>query len=173
MKPVILVFCEGETEEAYISLLKQRYRLPIQIRSKVAGTKISSSYLAKQIKSEMISGTDLIKTFLMYDLDVPSVVERLKSCDATLLGSNPCLELWFLLHSLDHRSQISTEQCKRILSGQMEWVNYQKGSLSDSQKNHLWDARCSAADRARNLVPEANPSSGIYLLIDYLESIRP
>lgn len=54
MKSVILVFCEGETEEAYISLLKQRYRLPIQIRSKVAGTKISSSYLAKQIKAEMI-----------------------------------------------------------------------------------------------------------------------
>ena len=28
MRPQFLVLCEGETEEAYINFLKQRYRLP-------------------------------------------------------------------------------------------------------------------------------------------------
>ena len=31
MRPQFLVLCEGETEEAYINFLKQRYRLPIKL----------------------------------------------------------------------------------------------------------------------------------------------
>ena len=31
MKPVFLMFCEGETEEAYLDYLKQAYRSPIRI----------------------------------------------------------------------------------------------------------------------------------------------
>ncbi|MDD7416064.1 MAG: hypothetical protein SPI86_05150 [Treponemataceae bacterium] len=34
MKPIILVLCEGETEESYVENLKQKYRLPIKIVSK-------------------------------------------------------------------------------------------------------------------------------------------
>lgn len=30
MKPVILVLCEGETEEQYVEHLRQKYRLPIK-----------------------------------------------------------------------------------------------------------------------------------------------
>lgn len=31
MKPVFLIFCEGETEEAYLDYLKQAYRSPVRI----------------------------------------------------------------------------------------------------------------------------------------------
>ena len=34
MKPVFLIFCEGETEEAYLDYLKQAYRSPIRIGGK-------------------------------------------------------------------------------------------------------------------------------------------
>ena len=37
MKPVFLVFCEGETEETYLDHLKQAYRSPIKIIPKVEG----------------------------------------------------------------------------------------------------------------------------------------
>ena len=37
MKPVFLVFCEGETEETYLDYLKQAYRSPIKIIPKVEG----------------------------------------------------------------------------------------------------------------------------------------
>ena len=40
MRPQFLVLCEGETEEAYINFLKQRYRLPIKIVSKIVGSKL-------------------------------------------------------------------------------------------------------------------------------------
>lgn len=32
MKPVILVLCEGETEECYVEHLKQKYRLPEELQ---------------------------------------------------------------------------------------------------------------------------------------------
>ena len=52
MKPVILVLCEGKTEECYVDCLKQKYRLPIQVISKVVGQKISPA-LINRYKDEM------------------------------------------------------------------------------------------------------------------------
>lgn len=40
MKQIILVLCEGETEECYINMLKQQYRLPIKVISRVVGQNI-------------------------------------------------------------------------------------------------------------------------------------
>ena len=41
MRPQFLVICEGETEENYVNFLRQYYRLPIKIVSKIIGSKIS------------------------------------------------------------------------------------------------------------------------------------
>ena len=40
MKPVFLIFCEGETEEAYLDYLKQAYRSPIRIVPKIEGDQV-------------------------------------------------------------------------------------------------------------------------------------
>lgn len=45
MNPTFFVFCEGESEEAYISFIRSRYRIPIQIKSKIAKKKISQRYV--------------------------------------------------------------------------------------------------------------------------------
>ena len=50
MKPVILVLCEGETEECYIDFLKQKYRLPIKIVSKIVGSKINERLIKRYKK---------------------------------------------------------------------------------------------------------------------------
>jgi hypothetical protein len=36
-RPVYFVFCEGESENAYINLLRSHFRFPIEIKSKVIG----------------------------------------------------------------------------------------------------------------------------------------
>ena len=41
IKPHFWVFCEGETEEAYISFLRSQYRIPIEIVPKTVGNKIT------------------------------------------------------------------------------------------------------------------------------------
>lgn len=73
-------------------------------------------------------GTDQDKVFLMFDLDVNGMLENLKKIpDAELLVSNPCIELWFLLHYQDHKTKILTEKCVQKL--QKVSKEYKKGSL--------------------------------------------
>lgn len=110
MKPVFLIFCEGETEEAYLDYLKQAYRSPIRIVPKIEGDSISQSLIDVRKKELKISKTDKILVFLMYDMDVPVVNERIKDCRAYKLLSNPAIEFWFLLHGKDWRTKISTAE---------------------------------------------------------------
>ena len=90
MRPQFLVLCEGETEENYVNLLRQNYRLPIKIVSKVIGNKISQD-LIKRYKKELVGPESSIKTFLMYDGDLPEVLSKLTECDGILLISKPCI----------------------------------------------------------------------------------
>ena len=89
MKPVILVLCEGETEECYIDFLKQKYRLPIKIVSKVVGGKINAKLIKRHKKELALSNSESIDCFLMYDADVQSVVDNLLTCEEKLLLSRP------------------------------------------------------------------------------------
>ena len=135
MKPVFLVFCEGETEENYVDFIRRQYKSPIKIVPKTAGASISQRLINKWQSELKISKEEKITTFLMYDLDVAPVVEKLKSCKAVWLCSNPCIEFWFLLHCQSQTAALQTEQCLRILRKSNEaWLNYQKPVLSTSQK---------------------------------------
>ena len=108
MKPVYLVFCEGETEEAYVSLLRQKYRwLPLKVISRITGQAITPAIVNKYIKAEQIGPNDPITSFLMYDLDTENIIEKLSNCKGSIiLTSNPAIELWFLLHNSEQNSSI-------------------------------------------------------------------
>lgn len=170
MKPLFLIFCEGETEETYLDYLKQAYRSPIKIISKIEGGDLSQRLIAARQKELKISKNDKVLVFLMYDMDVPVVNERLMKCNAYKMLSNPTIELWFLLHGKDCKSPMTSEQ---VLSALKEsdsiWEEYQKASLTDTQKNYLWKHRLDAAQRAKALENFSNPSSGVFNLILALE----
>ena len=55
MKPVFLIFCEGETEEAYLDYLKQAYRSPIRIVPKIEGDSISQEEGSENIEDRQDS----------------------------------------------------------------------------------------------------------------------
>ena len=76
MRPNYFVFCEGETEEAYIGILRAHYRAPIQIITKKTLLNITPA-LVNRIEAGYVC-TKNDRTFLMYDLDVSSMLERLK-----------------------------------------------------------------------------------------------
>lgn len=104
MKEVFLIFCEGQTEEAYIDMLRRYFRAPIRIVSSIQGQSVSKHLIDEYKRSMQLSPSDRVSTFLMYDLDVAELLPRLQKCDAELLVSNPTIELWFLLHSADQRA---------------------------------------------------------------------
>lgn len=170
MRKIALVICEGETEVCYINLLKTWYKSPIRIVSHIEGTKITPSLVEKRTKELKISQWDKVHTFLMYDMDVQAINEKLLKCKAEMLLSNPCFEIWLLLHAKDQKAAIETDAIiKELKKSAPVWKNYSKSAFTDTQKAFLNNNTDVAVARAKELRELQNPSTGIYKLIEMLK----
>lgn len=169
MLPNYFVFCEGDTEVVYVEMLRSHYRLPIHIIAKKTLLNITPA-LIERCKATYIE-TKNDRTYLMYDLDVPTMLERLQKIPvSTLLCSNPCFELWLLLHFADQKTELTSEECVNRLSA---YINmYKKGALSITDRQYLMNNVTAAIDRAKKLSAYNNPSTTIYLLINELERLK-
>ena len=173
MKPAILVVCEGETEEAYLDFLRHQYRCPIKIVSKILGDDINERRIKSLQDSMKVSGNDIVYTFLMYDRDVAAMNDKIDKLSGVKLCSNPCVELWFLLHISAIHSPLTTKQCiEHLRQHNVFWGNYEKAFLSLKQKECLWSNRLTAVSNAKLLLEGKNPSSTVYRLIEFLETKR-
>lgn len=169
IKPHFWVFCEGKTEEAYICYLRSKYRVPIEIVSKVAGDDINERYISNFKKGKPTHAKDI--DFLLYDADVKVVLEKLRKIKSTtLLISNPSIELWFLLHYKNQTAHTNTSYCSQELSKRNR-KDYKKGVIDDKLKEKLDSKNCEACKRAKKLSIPGNPSSNIYELIEILEKV--
>ena len=169
INPTFFVFCEGETEAAYICYLRSKYRLPVSIDTKIAGNRITEKYIENYKKNKAIHPKD--KNYLMYDLDVPEMLERLNTIkNVTLLCSNPCFELWYLLHLQGQNTEITSTECIRKLKNYLP--NYAKGLFDNSLKKVIEAEQGQAVSRASRLNPFTNPSSHIFELIEDMEEVQ-
>lgn len=170
MRKVILVICEGETEACYLGLVKSRFRSPVKIISRVKGASITSSFVRKCQKELELSASDNVRTFLMYDMDVADVVDKLAKCSAEPAFSNPCFEIWPQLHVRDHSTPISTsELLKKLKESTPVWRNYRKGEFTDTQKNFLMDNIDAAMARSKALQEHKNPSTDVWKIIELIK----
>jgi len=58
INPHFWVFCEGETEEAYVRFLRSEFRLPVEIIPKIAGCDIDSRYIQSSKKGQPVHPKD-------------------------------------------------------------------------------------------------------------------
>ena len=87
-----------------------------------------------------------------------------------MLLSNPCFEIWLLLHAKDQKAAIETDALiKELKKSAPVWKNYSKSSFTDTQKAFLNDNTDLATARAKGLKEFQNPSTGIYKLIEILK----
>lgn len=170
INPTFFVFCEGKTEQAYVNFLKRHFRLPsIQIHSRVSRNKITAQYIKNYKKDKPQHEKD--RDFLMYDLDAPKILDRLKKIEGpVLLVSNPCLEVWFLFHFKNHKAQCDPDFCEREIRNRNRV--YQKGDLSTRLEEKLSSKMDQAVAHAKALESFQNPSSTVYLLIEALKRLR-
>jgi len=169
MRPNYFVFCEGDTEVVYVEMLRSYYRLPIHIIAKKTLLNVTPE-LVERCKSVYVR-TERDRTFLMYDLDVVEMLERLKKVpEMDLLCSNPCFELWLLLHFKDVKAPMTGKTCISSLSTVMS--GYKKGTLSQDERISLMNCWKEAAERAKRMHPYENPSTTVYLLIEELERLK-
>jgi hypothetical protein len=165
-KPVFFIFCEGETEKAYVKYLRSCYRLPVEVNTKVAGNRISAKYISDYKKQKVTHPKD--KTFLIYDYDTESVVKRLQKIPSVqLIFSNPCFELWYLLHFINQTASLTSDQCLSKIASNIK--KYQKGYLDEKLKLKLDRNKTKATARAKALHGPGNPSTLVYQLIEQLE----
>ena len=106
----------------------------------------------------------------MFDLDVDGMLEHLKSIpDAVLLVSNPCIELWYLLHFKECHTELTQNACIKKLKRHLE--HYAKGTLALNEKQQLSEKTSEAVARSKALKTYNNPSTTIYKIIELLESL--
>lgn len=170
INPTYWVPCEGKTEEAYVSFLRSKYRLPIVISSKLSGSNIHEKFIKKSKEGKPIHSKD--KNFLIYDGDVSSLVNQLQKIEgAVVVISNPSIELWFLYHYKNQKSEISSAECLRELSNRNK-NQYKKGVIDSKLKEKLDTCNEKACERAKDSQHLKNPSSNLYILIDELEKVK-
>ncbi|MDR2971984.1 MAG: RloB family protein, partial [Bacteroidales bacterium] len=158
-----------ETEEAYINYLRSQYRLPIEIKVRKKGGDINERYISNFKSNHTRHKKD--ETFLIYDSDVPEIVKKLKQIrNAELLLSNPCFEIWYLLHFQTQTAELASAQCISELEKHVH--DYKKGALNVSLKEILSLNKAEAIKRAEGLEVGKNPSTAIYALIKRLDAVR-
>ena len=170
INPKFWVFCEGETEQVYVEFLRNKYRIPVKIITKVVGSKINKKIISSHIDKKEKHPKD--KVFLVYDADVLSVLNKLKEINyAKLLASNPSIELWFLLHFKDQTAKITTGNCVKELN-RLTQVHYKKGYLDNKLKELLFENKDKAIERSKKLELYKNPSTNFYEFIEELENAK-
>jgi len=99
------------------------------------------------------------------------IVTKLRSIINTeLLLSNPCFEIWYLLHYQPQNAELSSSRC---LSELEKHINgYKKGILNASLKEVLSINKDEAVKRAESLKVDKNPSTSIYVLIKKLDAVK-
>ena len=169
--PVFRIYCEGKSEETYINFLRKKFRLP-SIKPYKTGHSITQKYIEDSCQGELVIPSD--KIFLMYDLDVEGMLEKLKKIKgAIILASNPALEVWYLLHFKNQDASINEEQCIRELEREID--KYKKGEINSKLEEKLNEEMDSAARHAKALFELHefdNPSSTIFRLIKILKEIN-
>lgn len=168
------------TEDLYLTRWKRLFRGTVNIEidsSKTAPLSIVRLAVERkraEEKNRRRGRSAHDEVWCMFDVDEhPNLDEALglaRDHDIGVALSNPCLEMWFLLHFKDYTAHIerhaAQHECKKILGCGK--------NLTSPALDMLVDHHDEAADRARKLAkrhqgngsrPDSNPSSNVWELI--------
>ena len=186
-KPTILIVCEGEkTEPQYLEGFSRACRNP-RVRIKLAhehGVPMTLVRTAKQYKKEAEQDAAREKddnlaydfVWCVFDVDehseVANVKEMSRDNDIDLAISNPCFELWLLLHFRDNPGMQHRSRLRRMLADHVP--DYRKhieySAYSDGYPQAV--ARAREMDRSASDVnePGRNPTTGVYNLTELIRT---
>jgi RloB-like protein len=183
-RKTLLVFCEGErTEPEYLRALKRQpfvrdvAAVELRVEPRRGGAvPLTLVSMAAEARSKAITEEAEIDEFwCVFDVEWPlnhpdleRAVQQARHNDIQLAVSNPCFELWLILHFRSHSGWLDNERaCKlrRQFDGSRD-----KGLDESKYMPFIRDAAQRAAkldERHRQdgtRFPHDNPSSGMYRL---------
>ena len=185
----LLVFCEGErTEPEYLHALKrepavrQVASVDIRVNEETAGsapmTLVMAAVNARARSSDEEGEVD--EVWCLFDVEWPKnhpklreAVARAEDNGVHVAVSNPCFELWLMLHFVEHTASLTTADATRLRR------KYDGSSDKGLDGATYMPRRADAARRARSLAkrhlsggtafPRDNPSCGMYKFLDAIE----
>jgi hypothetical protein len=184
----VLIVCEGHaTEPDYFRSLRHELRaVPIAIKindkSGVPKTVVERAVQLKKdaerdAKRERDSNLRYDEVWCVFDVDthpnLPAALQQASANGIQIALSNPCFELWILLHFEDHRAHIdpkgASHACRRHLP------NYQKHITYSELKAKYPEAvdRAKALDAWQKSRGNAggNPSTSVHTLTERLRGL--
>lgn len=182
-KTIIRVLAEGKvTETNYIDVLKQKYRgsIEIEVMKGDAGSspKILVSLARNYRKRQDKNNPEFDEIWCIFDVDqhpnLESAIHEARDSNINIAISNPCFELWLVLHCQDQTSHIN----RRDIQKMAKRLGILKGKhLSEDGANIVRENYEEAKSRAQRLEkrhigdnsePWANPSSQMWKFVDRL-----
>lgn len=182
-KSRILVVCEGAvTEAGYFKDLRAAFRnrlveveiddrggVPKTLVERATAKKKEAERLAKSLQDEFVRYDEV---WCVFDVDehpyLPDARQQARDRGIELAVSNPCFELWALLHFQDHTAHIERREARRRLKRHLP--EYEKAlPFARLHPNYAEAVRRSQElDRRREDAddPGGNPSTGVYRLTE-------
>ena len=183
----ILVVCEGKvTEPEYFKALQHEFRnslvhveidkqagVPLTVVKRAIDLESQANAEAKENRDDDRKYDDV---WCVFDVDehphLNEALELAKKSEMKVALSNPCVELWALLHFQEQNQQIHRHDVQRALREHLP--RYDK--VLDFDKMKTWYAK--AVERAQSLQkraeatgdPNRNPSTGVYLLTELIRT---
>lgn len=184
-KTLFKVVCEGaNTEPKYLNAFAKMYGNNLVDIETVAAAGVPLTIVRKsvEIKKQLLreakkTGFERhIEVWAVFDVDehpnIPQATDMAAGNDIFIAQSNPCIEIWPLLHLEFHRAYIHRHDLQRKLATHM--ASYRAGGSKVIDFEQISDSYDEAKGRAEQLMVDhgkvgdelANPSTTIFKLLD-------
>lgn len=184
------IFCEGKnTEPAYFNALFRDLRInkalyDIEIHEAVGVPQTILRQAKSMAKATKKSGFTN-EFWAVFDKDevpdgtIKTVIREARDSNIQVGFSNPCFEIWAVLHIDKYSANVHRHDLQRWLKARMPKYDHEKKAIIDYAM--IADSREIAKKRAKELLDShkdcgaelANPSTTVYKLVESLESSRP
>ena len=183
----ILVFTEGsKTEPIYLTHWHRLYRervivtvdpfhgTPLRIVEEAVATRTQDLREARRGRGDAYD-----EYWCVFDIDehpkVEDAIELAADNGINVAVSNPCIELWFLLHFQDQHSFIDRSQVQRMATEMLCCGKVPTTAALGRLAEHYDQARVRAQKleekhRLDGSSPSSNPSSGVWRLIERIRT---
>ncbi len=174
--PTFLVVCEGKvTEREYFDDLRHLCRVPVKLEFRSGGVPKTLVQVAAEEKKKP---NEYDAIWVVFDVDehpdIPNARQQARDNDLPVAMSNPCFELWALLHFRDQNAYIERQDVRRLCQSHMP--GYAKKLPCDKLMPHIEDALARAAGlRARNIrngTDGHNPCTDVDKLVKTIRDAR-
>ena len=182
---ILRVLSEGEvTEPSYFSEWARRHRDTVRLKLEDGGmtpdalVRTAKQYLKNRRPRR--ADPDFDEIWCVFDTDQhPNLAQAINEAGQSgieVAVSNPCFELWFVLHVQDQTGHIDRHDVQR-LSNELRLSDGKK--IRDTARNTLVEAFETAKQRAQALderhagngsPPRENPSTDVWRLVDRLRN---